>query len=204
MRKLAALLVGAALMMETSAMATPISGSIDFTGSINLMNATGIDSISNPVSVVTATGINFIDDATSVKTGSGAYLDFSAIPQGTDASYTDFYFKPTMNPTPVDPLWTINYSGITYSFKMTSVSSEVINGQFLILTGKGLFNITGNGTDYEETYGDWLFSTQDNGQANLTFSASSTTVPEPGTMMLLGLGIFGLAIFGKRRMNKDA
>lgn len=29
-------------------------------------------------------------------------------------------------------------------------------------------------------------------------------VPEPGTMMLLGLGIFGLAIFGKRRLNKDA
>jgi hypothetical protein len=29
-------------------------------------------------------------------------------------------------------------------------------------------------------------------------------VPEPGTMMLLGLGMFGMAIFGKRRMNKEA
>lgn len=29
-------------------------------------------------------------------------------------------------------------------------------------------------------------------------------VPEPGTMMLLGFGMFGLAIYGKRRMNKDA
>jgi hypothetical protein len=31
-----------------------------------------------------------------------------------------------------------------------------------------------------------------------------TPVPEPGTMMLLGIGMFGLAVFGKRRMNKEA
>ncbi len=29
-------------------------------------------------------------------------------------------------------------------------------------------------------------------------------VPEPGTVLLLGLGLFGLAIYGKRRMNREA
>jgi len=29
-------------------------------------------------------------------------------------------------------------------------------------------------------------------------------VPEPGTMVLLGIGMLGMAIFGKRRMNKNA
>lgn len=29
-------------------------------------------------------------------------------------------------------------------------------------------------------------------------------VPEPGTMMLLGIGMLGLAVYGKRRMNKEA
>lgn len=34
--------------------------------------------------------------------------------------------------------------------------------------------------------------------------AIGNVVPEPGTMMLLGIGMFGLAVYGKRRMNKDA
>ena len=29
-------------------------------------------------------------------------------------------------------------------------------------------------------------------------------VPEPGTMMLLGMGLLGMAVYGKRRMNKNA
>jgi len=34
--------------------------------------------------------------------------------------------------------------------------------------------------------------------------AGNVPVPEPGTMMLLGFGMLGLAVYGKRRMNKEA
>jgi hypothetical protein len=33
---------------------------------------------------------------------------------------------------------------------------------------------------------------------------SVNPVPEPGTMVLLGIGMLGMAIYGKRRMNKEA
>lgn len=33
---------------------------------------------------------------------------------------------------------------------------------------------------------------------------SVTTVPKPGTMALFSIGMFGLAVFGKRRISKEA
>lgn len=89
-------------------------------------------------------------------------------------------------------------TGGVYSYNFTLTSNEYagnILGRFdLWADGKlGVF--------VSALYGDFylasseLIARGDNG---------TTAVPEPGTMVLLGLGMLGLAIYGKRRMNKEA
>lgn len=210
MKKLAGLLAGAMLMMATSAFATPISGSITFTGGAQFLDAGG--AVVNTAAL--AKGIKFLRPAGGYTllqipnaTAAGSFEivnsvsgNYASLPDPeynlVTAFYTNFTFSPVLFPNPVT-LWSITSSGVTYDFEMTSVTSSVNDGH-LFLKGKGMLGITG----FDDTLGDWTFSSNGTG-AKIAFSAASA-VPEPGTMVLLGFGMLGLAIYGKRRMNKEA
>ena len=202
MRKLAALLVGAALMMATSAMAVQITGGINFGGLLNLTTTTLGD-----VTFANADAVDFANTASGIGMNTIQLVtgDFTAIPANTFVTFQDFSFAPTLNPSPVAPLWTLSFNSGNdiYSFDLSSVQVTRSNNS-LELFGKGILHATG----FDDTVGYWDLTTQNaSGNATITLNFSQDTqsapVPEPGTMMLLGLGIFGLAIFGKRRMNKD-
>lgn len=186
MKKTMALLAGAALMvLTTSAWAIPITGTISFTGSEFLTPSTA--------TIANAIGIHFSNDAQVQGIGSGTY---AAILGGTPATFTDFSFKPFEHG--INSLWVLTYLDKTYSFDLSSLTTELQSNSFLVLKGEGILNATG----FDPTPGNWFFSTQGQGA---TFSAESNPapVPEPSTLVLLGAAFFGLAIYRKRRSNQD-
>jgi len=166
------LAIVASVGLLSSAQAVPITG---------MLNISGTAHYNAPIA--TATQVTMFTD---VVTGGANTGSFAAIPAMVMVTMTSPYIFNPSTPTPA--LWSV--AGFTFDLTSSTIFSQSVHG--ILIEGTG--TIMGNG--FDPTAGIWSYSQQAGRGTVLTFSATTSAVPDGGmTMAFLGTGLMGLAAF---------
>jgi hypothetical protein len=183
-------LVAAFTGLCVSVQANPINGDISFDGAVTLNG-----------SLKTATAITGYSSLTvlgGLETGTYAPLNAGGGNGVNGISGLDFstfgFGGNVLTPSPLSPLWTVNFGGNVYSFDATSVQIVTQINSFLNLSGNGVAYLNGG----DATLGTWTITDTTGSGLKFTFG-SSALVPDSGTTVgLLGAGLAGCALLNRK------
>jgi len=175
------------LAMSQALLATPINGTIGFTGGVTYDTS----------SAATATEVtSWITPIVKLDSGS-----FATIATGSAATFTSSVWSFNTS-TPMNNFWSVG--GFTFRLLSSSVSSQGgTPGQSGYIFAYGTGIVSGNG--YDNTFLSWSFTSQDPKAGinpdSWTFSASAAPVPDGGTtVVLLGMALSCAALL-KRQLT---
>lgn len=159
------------VLVSTPSFAVPITGQLDFVG------AATVDRNPDGTAYIS---IDFLGSPIAI-ISTGTFSSF--VSTGDVVTVTD----PWNVTAPQLSMWSAG--GFVFDLATVTVNDGTTVGGFGAISGNGFYS----------TSGFWSFTSQ--GNTDGTFSFSSTTVPAPGIVLLLGLGLAGIGF--SRKFHKD-
>lgn len=184
--------------MSTNVMAIPsITGKLEMTGSAYAIDTSGAQT----TDASTAIAINFDRFGANQFVVSAGDGDFASLTTGQVGDITDFQFDNYGTPiagyalanSPIANFWEI----AGFSFELNNIVRETGGdpAKDLLLSGTGVISSSG----FKDTAASWSFSGDTSGNGLFGWSATSS-VPEPGMLALLSLGLLGIGLRKKTKV----